>query len=50
VKIVEDEAPTRQALSSAEQGAITAGILGAQTLVLSSPVWDTVPEAQILDD
>jgi hypothetical protein len=50
VKIVEDEAPTRQALSSAEQGAITAGILGAQTLVLSSPVWETVPEAQILDD
>ena len=50
VKIVEDEAPTRQALSSAEQGAIGAGILGTPPLVLSSPVWDTVPEAQILDD
>ena len=50
VKIVEDEAPTRQALSSAEKGAVTAGVLGTQALLIAPPIWDTAPETQILDD
>lgn len=63
VKIVEDDAEVRNpsalpsALSSAEKGAITAGVLGVQALmsgvvtgVTSSPDWETVPEDQALDD
>ena len=59
VKIVEDEAPHRQAqsLNPAQQEAVSAGIIAAQTLLLATPVsatvspdWEHAPENQTLDD